>query len=270
MQEYLTLLKTIKEKGTDKGDRTGTGTRSLFGYQMRFDLSRGFPLLTTKKVHLKSIIHELLWFLSGDTNIKYLNDNGVTIWDEWADENGDLGPIYGKQWTAWEANNGTKINQIEDVVNRIKNNPNDRRIIVSGWNVGDLQSLISGKKTAPPPCHTLFQFYVADGKLSCQLYQRSADVFLGVPFNIASYALLTMMVAQVTGLEPGDFVHTFGDVHIYNNHVDQVETQLARAPRQLPTIKINPNIKNINDFKYEDFELIGYDPHPGIKAPIAI
>src|SRR3989339_704881 len=222
MQEYLTLLKTIKEKGTDKGDRTGTGTRSLFGYQMRFDLSRGFPLLTTKKVHLKSIIHELLWFLSGDTNIKYLNDNGVTIWDEWADENGDL------------------------------------------------QSLISGKKTAPQPCHTLFQFYVADGKLSCQLYQRSADVFLGVPFNIASYALLTMMVAQVTGLEPGDFVHTFGDVHIYNNHVDQVETQLARAPRQLPTIKINPNIKNINDFKYEDFELIGYDPHPGIKAPIAI
>ena len=270
MQQYLDLLQTIKEKGVDKGDRTGTGTRSLFGYQMRFDLSKGFPLLTTKKVHLKSIIYELLWFLKGDTNIKYLNDNGVTIWDEWADENGELGPIYGKQWTRWEANDGTKINQIADVQERIKKNPDDRRIIVSGWNVGDLQTLISGKKTAPPPCHTMFQFYVVNNKLSCQLYQRSADVFLGVPFNIASYALLTMMMAQACEKELGDFVHTFGDVHIYKNHFEQVDLQLSRVPKKLPTMKINPEVKDIFDFKYEDFELIGYDPEPGIKAPIAI
>jgi thymidylate synthase len=270
MQQYLDLLKTIQEKGTDKGDRTGTGTRSLFGYQMRFDLNKGFPLVTTKKVHLKSIIHELLWFLKGDTNIKYLNDNGVTIWNEWADENGELGPIYGKQWIAWEATDGTKINQIADAQERIRKNPDDRRIIVSGWNVGDLQQLIAGKKTAPPPCHTMFQFYVVNNKLSCQLYQRSADVFLGVPFNIASYALLTMMMAQTCSKELGDFVHTFGDVHIYNNHFEQIDLQLSRVPKKLPTMKINPEVKDIFNFKYEDFELEGYDPYPGIKAPIAI
>lgn len=270
MQQYLDLLKKIKENGVDKEDRTGVGTRSLFGYQMRFDLSKGFPLVTTKKVHLKSIIYELLWFLKGDTNVKYLNDNGVTIWDEWADESGELGPIYGKQWIRWEANDGTKINQIEEVQNMIKNNPDSRRIIVSAWNVGDLRQLVAGKKTSPPPCHLLFQFYVANGKLSCQLYQRSCDVFLGVPFNIASYALLTMMMAQACGLEPGDFVHTLGDVHIYNNHFEQVDLQLSRKPRSLPKMKINPEVKNIFDFKFEDFQLEGYDPHPGIKAPIAV
>lgn len=270
MQNYLELLRTIKERGVDKNDRTGTGTRSLFGYQMRFDLSKGFPLVTTKKTHLKSIIHELLWFLRGDTNIKYLNDNGVTIWNEWADENGELGPIYGKQWTRWEAPDGTKINQIAEAQEMIRKNPDSRRIIVSGWNVGDLRGLVHGTKTSPPPCHLLFQFYVANGKLSCQLYQRSCDVFLGVPFNIASYSLLTMMMAQACRLEPGDFVHTFGDVHIYNNHFDQVDLQLSREPRKLPTMKINPEVKDIFDFKFEDFELVGYDPHPGIKAPIAI
>lgn len=270
MQNYLDLLQHILDHGTDKADRTGTGTRSWFGYQLRFDLAKGFPLVTTKKVHLKSIIYELLWFLKGDTNIKYLNEHGVKIWDEWADEHGDLGPIYGKQWTAWEAADGTKINQIQNAVDLIKNKPDTRRIIVSGWNVGDLQTLIGGQKTAPPPCHTMFQFYVANNKLSCQLYQRSADVFLGVPFNIASYALLTMMMAQVTGRELGHFVHTFGDVHIYNNHMDQVKLQLTREPRPLPTMKINPEVKDIFSFKYEDFELEGYDPHPRIKAPIAV
>ncbi len=271
MKQYLDLLKTVRDSGLGKDDRTGTGTVSRFGYQMRFDLNNGFPLITTKKVHLKSIIYELLWFLSGDTNIKYLNDHGVTIWDEWADENGELGPIYGKQWTSWESNSGKKINQIEEAVNTIKNNPTSRRIIVSGWNVGDLQGLISGQKTAPPPCHTIFQFYVSnDNRLSCQLYQRSADVFLGVPFNIASYALLTMMMAQVTGKKLGDFVHTFGDVHIYNNHNDQVDLQLSREPRELPIMNINKEVDDIFKFKYEDFVLEGYDPHPGIKAPIAI
>ena len=271
MQQYLSLLDHILKHGTDKEDRTGTGTRSIFGYQMRFDLNVGFPLVTTKKTHLKSIIYELLWFLKGDTNIKYLNDHGVTIWDEWADENGDLGPIYGKQWTAWEGKNGEKINQIAQVVKDLKNNPTSRRIIVSGWNVADLQTLIGGKKTAPPPCHTIFQFYVSkDGRLSCQLYQRSADLFLGVPFNIASYSLLTIMMASVCDLKLGEFIHTFGDLHIYNNHVEQVETQLAREPRPLPKMKINPAVKDIFAFKYEDFELEGYDPHPGIKAPISV
>jgi len=270
MQQYLDLLKNIKEKGTDKSDRTGVGTRSLFGYQMRFDLGQGFPLMTTKKVHLKSIIYELLWFLKGDTNIKYLNDNGVTIWDEWADEKGELGPIYGKQWTGWEANDGTKINQIAEAQEMIRKNPDSRRIIVCAWNVGDLRQLIAGKKTSPPPCHLLFQFYVADGKLSCQLYQRSCDVFLGVPFNIASYALLTMMMAKACNLKPGDFVHTLGDVHIYNNHFEQVDLQLSREPKKLPEMKINSNVKDIFGYKFEDFELVGYDPYPGIKAPIAI
>ncbi len=257
-------------EGLERPDRTGTGTRGIFGYQMRFELSRGFPVLTTKKIHLKSIIYELLWFLKGDTNIKWLNEHGVTIWDEWADENDDLGPIYGKQWTAWEGKDGVKINQIAQAVEMIKNNPYSRRNIVSGWNVADLQNLVKGKKTAPPPCHTMFQFYVADGKLSCQLYQRSADIFLGVPFNIASYALLTMMMAQVCDLAPGEFVHTLGDTHIYKNHFDQVKLQLTRQPRPLPTMKINPAVKDIFGFKFEDFELVGYDPHPGIKAPIAI
>lgn len=271
MKTYLDLLKDVKENGLSKDDRTGTGTRSVFGRQVRFDLNEGFPLLTTKKLYLKAIIHELLWFLKGDTNIKYLNDNGVTIWDEWADENGDLGPIYGKQWTAWEGKNGEKINQIANAVSTLKNNPNSRRIIISGWNVADLQDLIGGKKTAPPPCHTIFQFYVdAKGRLSCQLYQRSADLFLGVPFNIASYSLLTMMIAQVCDLKLGEFVHTFGDLHIYNNHVEQVDLQLSREPKSLPRMKINPEVKDIFAFKYEDFELEGYDPHPGIKAPIAI
>lgn len=270
MRQYLDLLQKILDEGVQKEDRTGVGTRSHFGHQLRFDLSKGFPLVTTKKVHIKSVIYELLWFLRGDTNIKYLNDHGVKIWDEWADENGDLGPIYGKQWTAWEALDGTKINQIQNAVDMIKNNPDSRRIIVSGWNVGDLQMLIKGKKTAPPPCHMLFQFYVANNKLSCQLYQRSCDVFLGVPFNIASYSLFTMMMAQVTGKEPGEFIHTYGDVHIYNNHVDQVNLQISREPRPLPTMKINSDVKSIFDFQFEDFTLEGYDPHPRIKAPIAV
>ena len=271
MKQYLSLLQEILQNGQKKDDRTGTGTISLFGAQRRFDLSKGFPLVTTKKLHLKSIIYELLWFLKGDTNIKYLNDHGVTIWDEWADENGGLGPIYGKQWTAWEACEGKKINQIQDAVDQIKNNPDSRRIIVSGWNVADLQTLIAGKKTAPPPCHTMFQFYVSqDKKLSCKLYQRSCDVFLGVPFNIASYSLLTMMMAQVCDLKLGDFVHTYGDVHIYLNHLEQVKLQLSRQPRTLPIMEINPEVKDIFGFKYEDFALKNYDPQPGIKAPIAI
>ncbi len=270
MKTYLNLLKDVDQNGLGKDDRTGTGTHSVFGRQARYDLSEGFPLLTTKKVHLKSIIHELLWFLNGDTNIKYLNDNGVKIWDEWADTNGELGPIYGKQWTAWEGKDGVKINQIKEAVAAIKENPDSRRIIVSGWNVADLQTLIKGEKSAPPPCHLLFQFYVVDGKLSCQLYQRSADIFLGVPFNIASYALLTLMMAQVTGLVPGEFIHTFGDLHIYNNHVEQVKLQLSRQPRKLPTMNLNPEVKDIFSFKYDDFELCDYDPHAAIKAPIAI
>lgn len=270
MRQYLDLLDKVMKEGIDRPDRTGTGTRGIFGYQMRFGLAEGFPLVTTKKVHLKSVIYELLWFLHGDTNVKYLNEHGVTIWDEWADENGDLGPIYGKQWVAWEALDGSKINQIAEAVEMIKTNPYSRRIIVSGWNVGDLRMLIRGKKTAPPPCHTIFQFYVADSKLSCQLYQRSADLFLGVPFNIASYSLLTMMMAQVTSLKPGEFVHTLGDAHIYRNHFEQVKLQLSRQPRSLPTMKINPAVKDIFGFKYEDFELQGYDPYPAIKAPIAV
>ena len=264
MKQYIDLLRHVMENGVDKGDRTGTGTRSVFGYQMRFNLEDGFPVLTTKKLHLRSIIHELLWFLSGDTNIKYLHDNGVTIWDEWADENGDLGPVYGYQWRSWPNPNGQSIDQISQVVNSLKNNPDSRRHIVSAWNPAEVD------KMALPPCHSLFQFYVADGKLSCQLYQRSADLFLGVPFNIASYALLTMMMAQVTGLKPGEFVHTLGDVHIYNNHFEQVKEQLSREPRALPVMKINPEVKSIFEFKYEDFTLEGYDPHPTIKAPIAV
>lgn len=271
MKQYLDLVQHVMENGCQKGDRTGTGTKSVFGYQMRFDLNEGFPMVTTKKLHLKSIIYELLWFLKGDTNIKYLNDHGVTIWDEWADENGDLGPIYGQQWTAWEGKNEVKINQIAEAVAMLKNNPSSRRIIVSGWNVADLRDLIGGKKTAPPPCHTLFQFYVSsDNRLSCQLYQRSADLFLGVPFNIASYSLLTMMMAQVTGLKLGEFIHTFGDLHIYNNHREQVALQLSRQPKKLPTMKINPEVKDIFSFQYEDFVLENYNPEPGIKAPIAI
>lgn len=270
MNQYTKLLVDIMKNGIDKDDRTGTGTRSVFGRQIRFDLSKGFPLITTKKIHLKSIIYELLWFLKGDTNIKYLNENGVTIWNEWADESGDLGPIYGKQWTAWEGKNGQKINQIAEAIDMIKNNPESRRIIVSGWNVADLKQLISGKKTAPPPCHTLFQFYVSEEKLSCQLYQRSADAFLGVPFNIASYSLLTMMIAQVCNLKLGEFVHTFGDLHIYKNHFEQVEEQLSRKSRRLPKMIINPNKKDIFSFEYEDFKIENYNPHPAIKAPIAI
>lgn len=264
MQQYLDLLRKIKEEGVEKGDRTGTGTKSIFGYQMRFDLSKGFPLLTTKKLHLRSIIHELLWFLSGDTNIKYLHDNKVSIWDEWADPNGNLGPIYGYQWRSWPTADGRHIDQITAVVDSILSNPNSRRHIVSAWNVGEID------KMALPPCHALFQFYVADGRLSCQLYQRSADVFLGVPFNIASYALLTMMMAQVTGLELGDFVHTLGDAHLYLNHMEQVDEQLERIPRQLPMMMISPDVDSIFGFKYEDFKLEGYDPYPAIKAPIAI
>lgn len=264
MQAYLDLLRHIKTNGTIKGDRTGTGTISTFGYQMRFDLSQGFPLLTTKKLHLRSIIYELLWFLRGETNIQYLHDHKVTIWDEWADANGELGPIYGYQWRSWPTPNGGHIDQITQLIDQIRNNPNSRRLIVSAWNVAEID------KMALPPCHSLFQFYVADGKLSCQLYQRSADVFLGVPFNIASYALLTMMIAQVTGLTPGDFVHTLGDAHIYLNHQEQVEEQLSRTPRPLPTMKLNPEVKSIFDFQYEDFTLEGYDPYPTIKAPIAV
>lgn len=271
MKPYLKLLQDILNHGEQRKDRTGTGTLSIFGYQTRYDLSKGFPLVTTKKCHLRSIIHELLWFLKGDTRINYLHDNKVTIWDEWADENGELGPIYGKQWIRWEANDGSTINQIANAVDLIKNNPHSRRIIVSGWNVGDLQTLIAGKKTAPPPCHTLFQFYVHDdGRLSCQLYQRSADSFLGVPFNIASYSLLTMMMAQVTGLKPGYFVHTIGDTHLYLNHMDQAKLQLTRKPKILPTMKLNPEVKSIFDFKFEDFKLENYDPHPAIKAAISV
>lgn len=264
MKQYLDLLKHVKETGTIKGDRTGTGTVSCFGYQMRFNLQDGFPVLTTKKLHLKSIIHELLWFIKGSTNIAYLKDNGVSIWNEWADENGELGPVYGSQWRSWPGPNGESIDQIQNLIDGLKNNPDGRRHIVSAWNVADVA------KMALPPCHCLFQFYVADGKLSCQLYQRSADVFLGVPFNIASYALFTMMVAQVCGLELGDFVHTFGDVHLYSNHLEQADLQLTRRPSDLPIMKINPEIKSIFDFTFEDFELVGYEPQSHIKAPVAI
>jgi thymidylate synthase len=264
MQAYLDLLTHIKENGTFKSDRTGTGTTSVFGYQMRFNLEEGFPLVTTKKTHLKSIIYELLWFLKGETNIQYLTDNNVSIWNEWADSNGDLGPVYGKQWRSWEGANGIVIDQIKEAVHTLKTNPDSRRIIVSAWNVAELP------KMALMPCHAFFQFYVANGKLSCQLYQRSADVFLGVPFNIASYALLTMMMAQVCDLGLGDFVWTGGDTHLYSNHMEQVELQLSRTPRALPTMKINPNVKDILDFQYEDFTLEGYDPYPGIKAPVAV
>lgn len=264
MQQYLDLLRHIKTNGTIKSDRTGTGTISTFGYQMRFDLSQGFPLLTTKKLHLRSIIYELLWFLRGDTNIRYLHEHNVTIWDEWADPNGDLGHIYGYQWRSWPTPDGKHIDQIAQVVDQIRNNPDSRRLIVSAWNVAEIDTM------ALPPCHTLFQFYVADNKLSCQLYQRSADVFLGVPFNIASYALLTQMVAQVTGLQVGTFVHTLGDAHIYLNHTEQVDLQLSRTPRPLPVMKINPDVRSIFDFQYEDFSLENYDPYPSIKAPIAV
>ncbi len=264
MKPYLDLLQHILKTGTKKTDRTGTGTQSVFGYQMRFDLAQGFPLVTTKKVHLRSIIHELLWFLKGETNIKYLKENNVSIWDEWADQNGDLGPVYGKQWRRWETADGRVIDQVSQLIELIKKSPDSRRLIISAWNVGEID------KMALMPCHTMFQFYVADGKLSCQLYQRSADVFLGVPFNIASYALLTMMIAQVCNLKLGDFVHTFGDVHIYSNHMDQVNLQLSRETKPLPQMKINPAVKNIFDFKFEDFELVEYDPHPAIKAPVAV
>ena len=264
MQQYHQLLQHILDNGVQKHDRTGTGTISCFGYQMRFDLSKGFPMVTTKKLHLRSIIHELLWFLQGSTNIAYLKENGVSIWDEWANENGDLGPVYGKQWRSWEGADGVVVDQIVDLIKQIKTNPDSRRLIVSAWNVADLP------KMALMPCHTLFQFYVADGKLSCQLYQRSADVFLGVPFNIASYALLTLMIAQVCDLEPGDFVHSFGDVHIYNNHMDQVKLQLSRSFFPLPTMNLNPAVKDIFGFKFEDFTLEGYQSHGGIKAPVAV
>ena len=264
MQQYLNLLQHILDKGANKTDRTGTGTISCFGYQMRFDLQEGFPLVTTKKLHLKSIIHELLWFLKGETNIAYLKENGVSIWNEWADESGELGPVYGKQWRSWEGAGGETIDQVTEVISQIKRNPDSRRLIISAWNVSDLPRM------ALMPCHVLFQFYVADGKLSCQLYQRSADVFLGVPFNIASYALLTKMVAQVCNLEPGEFIHTFGDVHIYNNHMEQVHLQLSRKPFALPTMKLNPEVKNIFDFRFEDFTLNNYQFHPAIKAPVAV
>ncbi|MDR7144564.1 thymidylate synthase [Rhizobium sp. BE258] len=264
MKQYLDLLTHVMDKGTDRGDRTGTGTRSVFGYQMRFDLDDGFPVLTTKKLHLRSIIHELLWFLKGETNIRYLKENGVSIWDEWADENGDLGPVYGAQWRSWPAPDGGHIDQIVNLVNGIIKNPNSRRHIVSAWNPAEVDNM------ALPPCHCLFQFYVADGKLSCQLYQRSADVFLGVPFNIASYALLTMMVAQVTGLKYGEFVHTLGDTHIYHNHFEQAKLQLTRDPKPLPRMLIKRDVKDIFDFRFEDFELVGYDADANIKAPIAV
>ena len=264
MQQYLDLLSHVKDHGVEKGDRTGTGTKSVFGYQMRFDLAKGFPAVTTKKIHFKSIIYELLWFLQGETNVRSLQENGVTIWDEWADDKGDLGPVYGSQWRSWPAADGQSIDQISQLIDQIKNDPDSRRLIVSAWNVGELD------KMALAPCHAFFQFYVADGKLSCQLYQRSADIFLGVPFNISSYALLTMMIAQVTGLQLGEFVHTLGDAHIYINHFDQVDTQLGRDPLQLPEMKINPDVDSIFDFSYEDFELINYQSHPSISAPIAI
>ena len=264
MKQYHELLQHILDNGVKKEDRTGTGTISVFGYQSRYDLSQGFPVVTTKKVHLRSIIHELLWFLQGDTNIKYLKDNGVSIWDEWADENGNLGPVYGHQWRSWPGKNGETIDQISKLIEQIKKNPDSRRLIVSAWNVADVDNM------ALPPCHTLFQFYVAEGKLSCQLYQRSADTFLGVPFNIASYALLTMMIAQVCDLQPGDFVHTLGDAHLYSNHIEQTKLQLSRELRPLPTMKINPAVKDIFAFKFEDFELVNYDPHPHIKAEVAV
>ena len=264
MQQYLNLLRHILDNGTEKTDRTGTGTKSVFGYQMRLDLQQGFPLVTTKKVHLKSIIYELLWFLKGETNIAYLKEHGVKIWDEWADARGELGPVYGKQWRSWEGANGKVVDQVTELIDQIKKNPDSRRLIISAWNVADLP------KMALMPCHTIFQFYVADGKLSCQLYQRSADVFLGVPFNIASYALLTMMIAQVCDLQPGEFIHTFGDVHIYNNHTEQVNIQLSRTPFPLPTMKLNPAVKNIFDFNFEDFTLENYQSHPAIKAPVAV
>ena len=264
MQQYLDLMRHVLETGHTKGDRTGTGTLSVFGYQMRFDLQQGFPLVTTKKIHLKSVIHELLWFLKGDTNIRYLKDNGVSIWDEWADENGDLGPVYGAQWRSWPSAEGRHIDQIVQVIDQIKNTPDSRRMIVSAWNPAAVEGM------ALPPCHALFQFYVADKRLSCQLYQRSADIFLGVPFNIASYALLTMMMAQVTGLQPGEFIHTLGDAHLYSNHLEQANLQLTRTPFPLPTIRLNPDVTSIFDFRYEDFELIGYQCHPHIKAPVAV
>lgn len=264
MQQYLTLLQHILDEGNEKSDRTGTGTKSVFGYQMRFDLKKGFPLVTTKKLHLKSIIYELLWFLNGDTNIKYLNENGVRIWDEWADKDGNLGPVYGHQWRSWTGADGKTYDQIKEVLHQIKTNPDSRRMIVNAWNVADLP------KMALSPCHALFQFYVADGKLSCQLYQRSADVFLGVPFNIASYALLTMMMAQVCGLEVGDFIHSFGDVHLYSNHIEQAKLQLTREPFPLPTMKLNPDVKDLFEFKFEDFTLENYQAHPHIKAPVAV
>ncbi len=277
MKQYLELLRRARHEGTYKGDRTGTGTWSLFGHQMRFDLAEGFPLVTTKKVHLKSIIHELLWFLAGDTNIRYLKDNGVSIWDEWATPEGDLGPVYGEQWRCWPTVDGGVIDQIDEVVAEIRRNPDSRRLVVSAWNPAVLpdprlspqQNAANGRQ-ALPPCHCLFQFYVADGKLSCQLYQRSGDIFLGVPFNIASYALLTLMIAQVCDLQPGEFVHTLGDAHLYSNHVEQADTQLARAPRPLPTMTLNPAVRDLYAFRFEDFTLEGYDPHPGIKAPIAV
>ena len=264
MRQYLDLMQHVLDKGTQKHDRTGTGTISVFGYQMRFDLQDDFPMVTTKKVHLRSIIHELIWFLKGDTNIQYLTENGVSIWNEWADENGELGPVYGSQWRSWPTADGRHIDQISELINQIKMNPDSRRLIVSAWNVAEIENM------ALPPCHCFFQFYVADGKLSCQLYQRSADIFLGVPFNIASYALLTLMVAQVCGLEAGDFVHTLGDAHLYNNHLDQAKLQLSRDTRQLPLMKLNPEVKNIFDFKFEDFTLENYDPHPHIKAKVAV
>jgi thymidylate synthase len=264
MKQYLDLMQHVLDHGAQKHDRTGTGTISVFGYQMRFNLQEGFPMVTTKKLHLKSIIHELIWFLTGDTNIKYLKDNGVRIWDEWADEEGNLGPVYGSQWRSWPTPQGTTIDQITNIINTIKNNPDSRRIIVSAWNVAEIENM------ALPPCHAFFQFYVADGKLSCQLYQRSADIFLGVPFNIASYALLTMMVAQVCDLEPGDFVHTLGDAHLYNNHIEQAHLQLSREPKPLPTMKLNPEVKNIFDFKFKDFTLENYEAHPHIKGVVAV
>ncbi|NWG24355.1 MAG: thymidylate synthase [Pseudorhodoplanes sp.] len=264
MRQYLDLMDHVLKDGVDKRDRTGTGTRSVFGYQMRFDLAEGFPLLTTKKLHVKSIVHELLWFLTGDTNIKYLNENGVRIWDEWADEHGDLGPVYGRQWRSWPARDGGSIDQIANVVEAIRRNPDSRRLIVTAWNPADVDRM------ALPPCHLLFQFYVAQGRLSCQMYQRSADIFLGVPFNIASYALLTMIVAQVTGLKPGDFVHTFGDAHLYSNHIEQANLQLMRDPRPLPTMKLNPDVTDLFGFKYSDFMLENYNPHPHIKAEVAV
>ena len=264
MKQYLDLMKYVRESGTEKGDRTGTGTLSVFGYQMRFNLEEGFPLVTTKKVHLKSIIYELLWFLKGSTNVDYLNEHGVSIWDEWADERGELGPVYGAQWRSWPTQDGSSIDQISEVINQIKTNPDSRRLIVSAWNVSQIDNM------ALPPCHAMFQFYVADGKLSCQLYQRSADIFLGVPFNIASYALLVLMIAKVTGLKPGEFVHTLGDAHLYLNHLDQVDEQLKRKPFPLPKMSINRDIKNVLDFEYEDFSLEGYESHPHISAPIAV